>query len=247
MLAGTIENGLNSPQVSVIMSVKNGEKQLEKAILSVFSQTYTDFEFIIMDDASTDRTSELLSEVHDPRVRLLKNATNLGLTRSLNRAARIARGKFIARMDADDICLPRRFEEQVNFLESHPGHAVVGCSYSIIDDEDRVVRTLDLPERHQDITADLQTKNVIAHGTVMIRKKVFDELEGYDETFTYAQDYEFWLRLIERYKAANLKEVLYHWRQSRNSISWINRGEQAGFAELARERARSRKNRESGS
>ena len=125
-----------APKVSVVMCVHNGERYLYEALESVLNQTFEDFEFIIVDDASADNTPAILKEyaAQDGRIRLMRNAHNLGLTRSLNKALRLAKGEYIARQDADDISLPQRLEKQVEFLNSNSRTAVVGSWTEVIDE-----------------------------------------------------------------------------------------------------------------
>ncbi len=121
--------------VSIIMPVYNSSGYLSDAIESILSQTYSDFEFIIIDDASTDNSIEIIYSYHDPRIVLLKNDINLGVTHSLNKGIKHARGKYIARMDADDIALPQRIELQVDFLEKNPEFILVGSFFEVIPEK----------------------------------------------------------------------------------------------------------------
>lgn len=122
------------PKISVVMSVYNGERYLGEAVESIFNQTFSDFEFIIINDGSTDRTPEILTEIDDPRAKVI-NQPNRGLTASLNRAIRLAKGEYIARMDADDISEPTRLERQVEVLDRDPDVVLVACWYEVIDEK----------------------------------------------------------------------------------------------------------------
>ena len=229
------------PKVSVLMSVYNGEAYLERSITSILSQTYRDFEFLIFNDASTDSTEAILKNVHDPRIKVITNTVNLGLTKSLNRGIEIARGQYIARMDADDLSLPFRFEIQVGFLDSHPEYAILGSSYLLIDQEGRTLSLVKVPVDDSQIRENLLKQNCFGHGSVMMRREAVQRVGGYDERFKCSQDYELWLRIVEAFKASNIEEALYCWRLSNDSISKMNEWEQKYYASLARFEANLRK------
>lgn len=221
------------PKLSVVMSVYNGERHIEAAIKSVLAQTYQNFEFIIIDDASTDQTPEILRDLEDPRIRLHRNRTNLGLTKSLNKGISYAKGTYIARMDADDISLPHRFDAQVTFLENNAGHALVGSSYYQIDDDGQIVSLVEVTSRSSAIQKALKKQNCFAHGSVMMRKGAFIDVGGYDEDFEFSQDYDLWIRIGEKYKLGNIEEPLYCWRSSATGISSVKKEKQDFYARLA--------------
>ncbi|OPY75945.1 MAG: putative glycosyltransferase EpsE [Syntrophorhabdus sp. PtaU1.Bin153] len=221
------------PGISVVMSVYNGQKHIEAAIKSVLTQTYQNFEFIIIDDASTDQTPEILRNLYDPRIRLYRNHTNLGLTKSLNRGVNYAKGACIARMDADDISLPHRFDTQLTFLEHNPDHALVGSSYYQIDDVGQIVTLVEVLTDSSGIRKGLKKQNWFGHGSVMMRKAAFIDVGGYNEAFEFSQDYDLWIRLAEKYKLANIEEPLYCWRSSATGISSAKRGKQDFYAQMA--------------
>jgi glycosyltransferase involved in cell wall biosynthesis/radical SAM superfamily enzyme YgiQ (UPF0313 family)/spore maturation protein CgeB len=232
-----------NPAVSVVMSVHNGEKHLDKAVKSILAQSYLNFELIIIDDASTDSSPEILKSFVDPRIKIITNSENLGLTASLNIGIRAASGKYIARMDADDISVPNRFALQLDYLEINPAVAVVGSSYFTIDEEGAVTGIVNVLDKPADIRRDLPRQNWFGHGSVMFRKSCLAEIGGYDERFVYAQDYDLFLRLSERYALANLMQPLYCWRVSANGISSKKKAEQDHFAEMARNAAAERRRR----
>lgn len=229
-----------TPKVSVIMSVYNGETYLSEAIKSIQTQSFNNFEFVIVNDASTDRTAEILQHIDDPRIRVLTNQQNLGLTKSLNKALNHCRGEFIARMDADDLSHPLRLEKQVAFLESHPTHALVGSSYYVIDERGRTTSHAGVLTESAQIKAGLKDQNWFGHGSVMMRKSALGMVGGYDEEFRYAQDYDLWLRLSELYDVANIHEPLYFWRNTAHAISRSKAREQKHYAELAKKNAQLR-------
>jgi len=227
------ENEPANPKISVVMAVYNGEKYLKEAIESVLRQTYQDFEFIIVDDASNDKTSVILESFDDPRIKFIKNPENLGLTKSLNKGIKAAKGKYIARMDADDISLPHRFERQVEFLERNPDHAVVGSSYYQIHDSGKICSLIHVLTDDLEIREGLRKQNWFGHGSVMIWKDAFLKVGGYDEKYKFAQDYDLWLRMAEVYRLANTEEPLYCWRLTPSCISKDKEAEQRYYANLA--------------
>jgi len=211
-----------TPRVTVLMSVYNGERYLAEAIDSILAQTYGDFELIVIDDASTDRTGEILAAYGDERMRVLRNDANRGLTVSLNIGLAAARGELIARQDADDRSHPRRLEEQVAFLDAHPEVAAVGTQAQVIDASGRRQRRLDArrPVSPLAVQFSLMFIAPMAHGAAMFRRSVvWDELHGYDESFRTSQDVELWSRIAERWQIANIDRVLLDFRVHPASVS----------------------------
>lgn len=221
------------PKISVVMSVHNGARHIENAIRSVLTQSYQNFEFIIVDDASTDRTPEILQNITDPRVRVYKNDINLGLTKSLNKGICHATGTYIARMDADDISLPHRFCTQVAFFEKNLDHALVGSSYYQINDAGQTISLVEVLTEDSAIRRGLKSQNWFGHGSVMMRKTAFDHVGGYDENFEFSQDYDLWIRLGEKYKLANIRDPLYCWRSTTMGISSVKKEKQDFYARMA--------------
>jgi len=207
---------MRDPRITVLMSVYNGEKYLRKAVDSILSQTFKDFEFLIINDGSTDRTVEILHSYDNPRIRIINNEENVGLTKSLNKGLKLAKGKYIARMDADDISMPERFERQVEFLEKNPDIGVLGVNCPVINDHGRVTFILERPTSHTDIVKELLSENQFVHSSLMLRMDVLSSAGGYNEDFRLAQDYELILRLSKTTQVANLPEPLHMWR---NNIS----------------------------
>jgi GT2 family glycosyltransferase/radical SAM superfamily enzyme YgiQ (UPF0313 family)/SAM-dependent methyltransferase len=239
-IAKNAQGEIDAPQISVVMSVYNGAPYLEDAVNSILQQTYANFELIIVNDASTDATPEILQKFDDCRIRVITNPRNLGLTKSLNKGIAAARGHYIARMDADDLSLPHRLERQRQFLEEHPDYALVGSSYYQIDENGQIRSLIRVLTADSDLRAGLRQQNWFGHGSVMMRREAFTQLDGYDEQFTYAQDYDLWLRLSEQFQVANLEEPLYCWRASSSCISQSKTQEQEYFAGLARQKAAER-------
>ncbi|ODS37371.1 hypothetical protein BEH94_07800 [Candidatus Altiarchaeales archaeon WOR_SM1_SCG] len=228
---------MKDPEVTVLMSVYNGEKYLREAIDSILNQTFKDFEFLIVNDGSTDKTAEILKSYDDHRVKIINNKKNIGLTKSLNKGLKVARGKYIARMDADDISMHERLEREIYFLETHQDYAVVGTFLKILDEDSEVIRHLERPIKDADIREFLNNDNCIPHGSVMVRKACLLDVGFYDESIARSQDYELWLRLSEKYRLANIPEYLYAWRAHKENIESRYRSEQVGFVEMAKEKA----------
>jgi glycosyltransferase involved in cell wall biosynthesis len=199
-----------APSVTVLMSVHNSERYLAEAIGSIVNQTFFDWEFLIVNDGSNDGSCEILRAFPDTRIRLIDNERNLGLPVSLNRGFAEARGRYIVRMDADDVALPDRLEKQVAFMEEAPRIDVCGSWCEMFGDINRVVKTL---ADHRDIHDTLFFKNCIPHSTVCMRKKSFENCAGpYNEAYMYAQDYELWCRTVDTLTFANMQEVLLRYR-----------------------------------
>jgi len=209
-----------APLVSVVMSVFNGGEFLQSAIDSVLEQTFGDFEFIIFDDGSWDGSSNVLARAaaRDQRI-VLERLEHKGLTHALNRGLRDAQGEFIARMDADDISLPDRLEKQVRFLRSHRDIALVGSAFDLIDENSRSLKIIQYPLAPEDIEPELAQRCVICHPSIMARLEIMRELGGYRPQYLNGEDYDLWLRLIERHRLANLPDVLLRHRQHTKKIS----------------------------
>ena len=196
------------PKVTVLMSAYNDERYLGKAIESVLNQTFKDFEFIIIDDASTDSTKNIILSYKDPRIRFVENKKNLGLTKSLNKGIKVARGKYIARIDADDTSLPKRLEEQVSFLDKHKEIVVVGSQIQVINMESNKTYILKYNCDPAVIKWAHIFKNQIAHSSSLFRKKVIKEVGCYNERYRYTQDFDLWFRVSRKYKMTSIPKVL---------------------------------------
>lgn len=206
-----------NPAISVIMPVYNAQTYLRECINSVLNQTFTDFEFIIIDDCCTDSTAAILSSYNDARIKIFKNEINLGLTKSLNRAIELAQGKYIARMDADDICLPKRFEKQIELLEANPKIGLCGTWYENFGDSSGIAK---YNTTHNEIVLGLLYQSQFCHPTVIMRKEIVDKHHLlYDTNFTTAQDYELWSRMAHVCETANVDEVLLRYRFHAESVS----------------------------
>ncbi len=205
-----------NPVVTVLLSVRNGLPYLPEAVASVLAQTFADFEFIILDDASTDGTADYLRSVSNARVRVISLAENIGLTAALNVGLREARGEFIARHDADDLSHPQRLREQVAFLRANPACAVVGSQARLVDVRGRSLGKKNFPLSHRSICFAHLFDNAFAHSAVTFRRA---SVGAYDEAWAASQDYELWSRVSERYALANLPQRLVTLRVLESSIT----------------------------
>lgn len=210
---------MKSPKVSVLMSAYNNEKYLKKAVESILNQTFKSFEFLIINDGSTDETVDILKSCKDSRIKIINNNKNIGLTKSLNKGLAIAQGKYIARMDADDISLPERLAKQVDFLEAHPAVGVVGSAVQLIDDSGKPSFICSFPSEHGFIKWCLYFYNPIPHPVVLMRRNVIDKVGGYTSHTIYAQDYDLWGRLSGVARLANLPDVLLYLRKHDANVS----------------------------
>jgi glycosyltransferase involved in cell wall biosynthesis len=208
-----------NPYVTVLMPVYNSEMYLKEAIDSILNQTFRDFEFIVINDGSTDSTSDIIKSYSDPRIIYLQNEKNCGVAKSLNMGLRIARGKYIVRMDADDISLPDRLEKQVSFMDANPGIGVCGTWLKTFGNGD-VVWTP--PGTHDEIFVGIFFCYVNTyHPTVIIRKDtIFNLQEFYNEDFSQSEDVEYWARLANLgVKFANIEKVLLKYRLHEENVS----------------------------
>lgn len=219
-----------TPKISVIMSVYNGEKFVAEAIDSVLRQTFGDFEFIIIDDGSTDSSLAIIKSYSDKRIKLIENEANIGLTKSLNKGIAVARGKYVARMDADDISMPKRFEKQYNFMEKNPEIGVLG-GQEITFGNKRLIKTSYLLD--EDIKCFAAFNNPMNHPTIFARAELLKR-NPYNPDFRYSQDYELWARLLPIAKFANCKSIATAYRYHDTSVGGKNRTEQDALADKAR-------------
>lgn len=220
------------PQVSVIMSVHNGEKYLRPSVESILCQSLTDFEFIIIDDGSSDASPKILSEFahRDRRIILIKNEANQGLASSLNRGLERVEGKYIARQDADDISYPHRLEKQIAYMETHPEIGILGSAGTIIDKEGQEHGIYPQPASDLLIRWTSLLTNPFLHPSIMLRRETLEQhYLRYDETFTSAQDYDLWSRLLPHTCAANLSEPLIQYRIHPRSTTREQRTKQMAY------------------
>lgn len=233
MLAKIMLN--NNPKISVVMASHNGEKFIKEAIDSILEQSFRDFEFLIIDDGSTDLTSIILDEYakKDQRIRIFTNPQCLGLTKSLNVAIKQALGEFIARMDDDDVSQKNRFEKQSDFMQKNPEFVLVGSMAFLINEKSEIIGEKKLAVTSEQIKKRLLFNNQIIHSSWFARKDILIKEGLYNEKFKKAQDYDFVLRLAEKYKIFNLPNTLLKYRVLNTSLSRQNK-EQQKFAIKAR-------------
>lgn len=220
---------MSTPMISVLMPVYNGEKYLKEAIDSILNQTYTSFEFLILNDGSTDKTEEIILSYNDPRIIYIKNNQNLQIVKTLNKGIKLAKGKYIARMDADDISLPERFQKQVQFMEENSDIDLCG-SWLETFYKDRITNVSRPKTFNDDIKVALLFNTSFMHPTVFGKKSFFSEL-FYNKNMVGAEDYELWIRGIDKYTYANIPLILLKYRRHANQT---NTTEQTMIADQVR-------------
>ncbi len=209
---------MRPPKVSVVMGVWNGEAHVEESCQSILNQTFQDFQIIVIDDGSHDQTVQKVRQIRDERI-ILKTIQHGGLTKALNHGLFLARGFYVARMDADDIALPERFEKQVQYLDQHPRVALLGTAYEIIsEDGRRQTPRLPVLTTSFKIKRALPKFNPFCHGSMMIRREALERVGFYDERFRLAQDYDLWFRIAREYEMGNLSEVLLLRREGKMTV-----------------------------
>jgi len=215
-----------APQVSVVMPVYNAQRYLAEALQSVLSQTFTDFELIVVDDGSKDESLSIIKRVagRDPRLKLISRP-NTGIVGALTDGIEAARAEVIARMDADDVCLPQRFERQVEFLRNHPDHCLVGSRVTLIDPDGLPIGTWATQTTHEEIDqAHLDRRWPVVHPTVMMRRAAVMAVGGYRKQYNTLEDLDLFLRLAEHGRLANVPEVLLLYRQHFGSTCFERTG-----------------------
>jgi glycosyltransferase involved in cell wall biosynthesis len=232
------------PAVSLVMGVFNGERFLADAVQSILDQDFSDFEFIIIDDGSTDDSATMLDNYQhlDARVKVW-HEKHAGLVSSLNKGCELARGKYIARMDADDVAHRDRLSQQVAFMEAHPEVAVLGAAVEWISASGRSLYISKNPAKDEEIKADLIDRRRCAfwHPTIVMRREVFALTGGYRSHLLGAEDYDLWLRAADRFQLANLETVVLNYRIHSSQVSIQQRMQQTRSTLGAQFAARKRK------
>lgn len=207
--------------MSVVIGTFNGEKYLLSAIEGILVQTFRDFELIVIDDCSTDHTLDVLSAIQDPRLRVIRNERNLGISATLNKGIDLAVGKYVAFHDHDDLSLPDRFDRQTRFLQEHPEVAMVGSSCRIVDGSGALVRDALAKCDDADLRWRLLWHNPFFQTTLMVKRDVLVEIGGYssDPMYRLSEDYEVMSRVAMRHPVANLPQFLGCWREHAHSTS----------------------------
>lgn len=215
------------------MSVFNSDKRVEYAIKSILNQTFNDFELIIINDASRDKTSSIINSYakKDRRIRIINNKNNIKIAHSLNKGVSLAKADLIARMDADDISHPKRLEMQYVFLQQHPNVAIVGTNISVTDEKEKEVWKREYPTQSNELKKVMFRYAPFAHPTVMFRKSVFEEFGGYNPDMIPCEDIDFWFRIGTKYDFGNIPKFLLKYSLSVKSSSHydIRKTELVGF------------------
>jgi glycosyltransferase involved in cell wall biosynthesis len=194
-------------KISVIMTVYNGESFIEKSVHSILNQTFSDFEYLIVDDGSTDNSLRILQGIADPRVCIIKQK-NQGQTSALIKAIEQAQGELIARIDQDDYSLSNRFSQQVEFLNTHPKVVLCGSRWEELHDENLISHKTHFIHENTDLKKAISCFNPFAHSAVMFRREAYLKVGGYNKNFTIAMDYDLFVRLMRVGEAHNIEEVL---------------------------------------
>lgn len=215
-------------KVSVLMPVFNAEKYLAEAIDSIISQTWEDWELVIINDGSTDSSLSIVESYTDKRILLINNELNLGLIKTLNKGIELCKGEYIARMDADDVAHPERLQKQVSFLDQNRNHILCGTNAQIINNKGEIVGKIMNPTSNTLLQISLLFTNPFIHPSMMIRKSAFKD-NLFDEKALHVEDFELWTRLASKGKIANLEQALlkYRWHDTNVSIKHANIQERA--------------------
>jgi len=227
---------ISTPLVSVITPVYNREKYLAKCIESILNQTYENFEFIIIDDNSSDLTVNIIKDylLRDSRIKFLENNKNLGATLSFNRGLDIAKGKYIARMDSDDISFPDRFKKQVDIFESWHDLEVLGTGAVLIDHKENEIGRKQFPSNFKKISNIIKTGVPVFDPSVMMRSSTLKEINGFDNRLAPADDYHLWLTLFKQKKIiSNIDDYLIKYRLHDSNLSKVASREQLQKSFLA--------------
>jgi len=212
---------MTKPLLSVVMPVYNAEKYLAEAIESVLNQKFKDFEFIIINDGSIDKSSEIVKKYakKDKRIKILNNEKNMGIAETRNRGVREARGKYLAAHDSDDISEPERFRIQVDYLEKHPEVGIVGGNIALFYDKNNPFSVREYPEKDSELREMIFFACPIAQPVSMVRTEVFSKVGVYDGRYPPTEDLDLWFRIGEKYKFGSIPKVLLKYRESLTSAT----------------------------
>ncbi|MFI5324415.1 MAG: glycosyltransferase family 2 protein, partial [Thermodesulfobacteriota bacterium] len=208
------------PHVSVIIPTHNRANLLKKSVTSVLSQSYRDFELLVIDDCSTDNTSEVMANITDKRVSYKKNTSNEGIPTTRNIALSYTNGKYIAFLDDDDEWMPDKLEKQLNIMEN--SSTSLGCVYTgrnLIYTDDKSLNQTIVPQYRKKILKELLLDNFINTSTTLLRAACFEKVGMFDESIPFAEDYDMWIRIAQDYEFDVVMSPLINWRIHRNSIS----------------------------
>ncbi|HET7435647.1 MAG TPA: glycosyltransferase [Thermoanaerobaculia bacterium] len=224
-----------TPAVSVVMTVYNDGPYVREAVSSILAQTLSDFELVIVDDGSIDDSVAIIETFNDPRIRIV-HQENAGLPAALNRGIEEARGRYIARHDADDVSDPERLARQFEMLERDPDLVLLGTNALLTEETGETVTETTTPADDTALRAalrDERLRNPFVHGSVMFRRDAVLAAGGYRRQFRFAQDFDLWLRLKDRGRIGNLREPLYRWRLRRGAVGTTRFVDQLEYARLA--------------
>lgn len=214
-----MSSGVSNPRVTVVMAVHNGGKYIRQAIDSLLNQSLHEFELIVVDDASTDESLNMVRTYSDPRIHILENSVQKGPSYSRNRGWKRARGEYIAILDADDIALPDRLRLQSEYLSANPDVALCGGNFETIDESGNTKSRDRIRRDPLTLRWLLLFGNCFVHSTVMFRREAVESLGGYDETMPRGEDYDLYLRLASHGRIVFLNDILCRWRDHQQSLS----------------------------
>ncbi|WP_235284146.1 glycosyltransferase [Methanosarcina sp. 1.H.A.2.2] len=239
-----VDSSMKKDLVSVVMSAYNSEKFISDSISSILNQTYDDWELVIINDASSDNTLEIINQFSekDLRIKVIDNEKNIGLTISLNVGIKNSNGEFVARLDSDDLAEPSRLEKQINYLHNHPDVGLVGSGAYLINSFGNKIGFMNVMSQPDFVNKFMNNLNPFIHSSIMVRRKALDDVGSYREKFRYSQDYDLILRLSDKYKLSNIAQPLIRWRVSDNSLTMQHHTLQRIYADIAREFAIERRN-----
>lgn len=213
---------LQPPLVSVIMPVYNGEKYVRDSIQSILNQTFHDFEFIIINDGSTDGTHEIINSIVDNRIIYIINPENIGIVNTLNKALLLANGKYISRTDADDLASSDKLMKQVDYMESNPEVGVVGTFYQIIDRNGIKKEKITLPGSSNEIALCIKFMNPFCNSTTLTRASIMKKY-GYTKDYEYCEDFWLWKQILDESKGVNLSIYSLQYRVHGNNVSFVHK------------------------
>ena len=208
------------PKVTVLMPVYNEEKYLPESIESILSQTFKNFDFLIIDDGSTDNSEKIIRSYNDSRIQILLNGKNIGIVKTLNKGLKLSKGKYIVRMDADDVSLPERLEKQITYMEENPETGVLGCNIRNVDKNLNFISENLRPITHYQNLWKLLYKTNMMHPTVVFRKSVLSKNGyNYNSKFKRCEDYELWSRLAYVTVIEQIPDILVMRRHHEGAIT----------------------------
>ena len=220
---------MTEPILSVLMTVHNGEPYIKESVASILNQTYKKFNFYILDNASSDDSTKIIKSFNDKRIKLIKLSSDIGQTRALNLGLKMIKTKYTARMDADDIALPTRFEKQIKYLMNNPNVSIVGTNHFIIDKNNKKIGFYNWPKTNQKcgFSIIIKGQTPVGHPMVMFKTKEIVKLGGYKTNFKFGQDLDLWFRSFEKnYEFNNIQQKLFKFRKADTQGSNVYLNEQ---------------------